>query len=104
MVIEMLLSLLVQALRDLHAAIIKELRRRAEKDRKEEALSKYGWDCNCPGCKGLMHTNDLVVAVHETDMHWHYLCKCGFRSAWLLDGPVPRYDSSYVYKTVPPVL
>lgn len=79
------------------------LAKRAYLKKKEQTLSKFGWDCTCPGCKRLMHTDETVAAFHETDMHWHYLCKCGYRSAWHLYGPVPMYDPSYTYKNLNPL-
>lgn len=81
----------------------KWLAERAYMKKKEQTLSKYGWDCKCPGCKGLMHTDDLVEDFQETDMHWHYLCKCGARSSWRLDVPFcPMFDPSFDGRTLAP--
>ena len=70
-----------------------EKRRLAKKEL--ATLTKLGWECTCPGCKRLMHTNNLVTAFRESENHWHYDCKCGFVSAWRLDVPCPMYDPSY---------
>ncbi len=99
----MALSLFVQLLKDAHAALKRYCERRREAKRRDDTLSKYGWDAKCPGCMQWMHRNDLVIAHQATDMHWHYLCRCGHRSAWRLDGPCPMHDPSYEYTNENPL-
>ena len=79
--------------------LLEELRKwiakRWERKKLLATMTKMGWECTCPGCKKYMHTNGLLAEFHETEMHWHYTCKCGFKSAWRLDAPCPMYDPSY---------
>lgn len=88
--------------------LLEELRKwiaeRWELQRIEATKTRLGWECTCPGCKRMMHTNGLVASFRETEMHWHYTCKCGFESAWGLWGPCPMYDPSYKEPVKCPVL
>lgn len=99
----MIKSILIQLFKAAHAAVKRKLEACAERKRRDDALNTYGWDAKCPACQKWMHRNDLVIACQVTDMHWHYLCRCGHRSAWRLDGPCPMHDSSYVYKNENPL-
>ena len=88
--------MILQLLRDAYKKLGQMLQARRDDKKLQATMTKLGWECTCPGCKKFMHTNSLVTAFRETEMHWHYTCKCGFQSAWHLYGPVSMYDSSYV--------
>lgn len=57
--------------------------RQKEKERRE-ALDRYGWEAKCPGCHRPMHADDTVVRFRDTNNHWHYLCRCGTVTHYLL--------------------
>lgn len=96
----MIKSLLIQLFKAAHALVKRKLEERTEKSKREKVLSKFGWDCVCPGCKGWMHTHELVQDFQETDMHWHYRCVCGATSSWRLDMPCPMFDPSFDARTL----
>jgi hypothetical protein len=68
--------------------------RKIEKVR-EAALNKYGWDAVCPSCGKWYHADERVAGFGETDMHWHYFCKCGHQAALHLYAMMPIHDPDY---------
>lgn len=99
----MILSLLNQLFHDALAFTKAKLAERAFKQRQLKALNKHGFDVKCPGCNSWMNTDKTAIAVVETEEHWHYLCKCGHRSAWYLGAPCPIHDPDYKYQNDNPL-
>lgn len=77
-------------------AFCKWYQQKSSERRQEKTLIKHGFDCSCPGCNKWMLTEKTIVEQSETEMHWHFLCECGHKSAWRLDGICPMLDPSYV--------
>lgn len=99
----MLFNLLSQIFRDARTWVKVVIAQRNFERRHLKTLTAHGFDVKCPGCNRWINTYQTAIAIAETDMHLHYLCKCGHRSAWRLDTPFPIHDHTYQYDNKNPL-
>lgn len=56
-----------------------------KESRKDRVIRMCGCVCYCPSCKDIL--NDQAECTDEDVVTYH--CKCGHKSRWLFDAPVP---------------
>lgn len=69
---------------------------RQERQKRERAMEKHGWDGKCPHCQTWLHTHEESKCVEATVDHWEYECgNCHGRSRWLLYFMLPVFDEDF---------